>query len=210
MKRTFDLVMSVLLIALFSPFLLLSALLVKAGSSGPLFYRGVRIGRQSRPFRIFKFRTMVVDAEAGGTATGARDPRVTGAGQFLRRTKLDELPQLFNVLLGDMSFVGPRPEVEEHTSVYSAEEREALSVRPGITDLSSVYFYRLNDLLGTDDPNAVFIAKYRTVKNGLRVEYVRHRSAWLDLSILVATATCVLTGGRLVIRLSPRIRPVAR
>lgn len=210
MKRTFDITMSVLLIALFSPFLILSALLVKVGSSGPLFYRGVRIGFQARPFRIFKFRTMVENAEAGGTATGARDPRVTGAGQFLRRTKLDELPQLFNVLVGDMSFVGPRPEVEEHTSVYSAEEREALSVRPGITDLSSVYFYRLNDLLGTEDPNAVFIAKYRHVKNALRVEYVRHQSAWLDLSILIATATCVLSGGRFVIRLSPHIRPVAR
>ena len=160
-----------------------------------MFYRGVRIGRFGRPFRIYKFRTMVPDAERSGTATGHNDSRITTAGSWLRRYKLDELPQLINVLKGEMSLVGPRPEVEEHTSVYSAEEQLILTAIPGITDLSSMRFVRLGELLGTEDPNKVFIERYRAEKNRLRLEYVRTRSFWLDLKIIFLTLWAI-TGGR--------------
>ena len=133
-----DILGSLVGLALLSPVLMGLALAVKLGDFGPVFYRGVRTGRFGKRFRIFKFRTMVVDAEhRGGTTTGRNDSRITPLGRFLRRHKLDELPQLINVLLGDMSFVGPRPEVAEYTEQYSDEERAILSVRPGITDLSS-------------------------------------------------------------------------
>jgi lipopolysaccharide/colanic/teichoic acid biosynthesis glycosyltransferase len=172
------------------------AMAIKAGSRGPVFYKGVRVGRFGRRFRIYKFRTMVPDAESGGTATGHDDPRITGVGRWLRRYKLDELPQLFNVLKGEMSLVGPRPEVEEHTSAYSAEEQLILTAVPGITDLSSIRFVRLGALLGTENPNQVFVEHYRAEKNSLRLEYVRTRSFWLDLKIIFWTFWSILTGGR--------------
>jgi lipopolysaccharide/colanic/teichoic acid biosynthesis glycosyltransferase len=194
-KRTLDLTAAVVgLLFLFIPFSVI-ALAIKADFSGPVFYRGVRVGRFGRRFRIFKFRTMARDAEAGGTATAHQDARITRLGSWLRRYKIDELPQLINVLKGEMSLVGPRPEVEEHTSVYSAEERLILTAVPGITDLSSVRFIRLGELLGTEDPNRVFIERYRSEKNRLRLEYVRTRSLRLDLKIIVMTVWA-LTGGR--------------
>jgi lipopolysaccharide/colanic/teichoic acid biosynthesis glycosyltransferase len=137
---------------------------------------------------MLKFRTMVVDAERiGGTATAHRDPRITRIGHFLRRCKLDELPQLINVLRGEMSLVGPRPEVLEHTSAYTAEENEILTVTPGITDFSSIRFINLGELLGSEDPNRVFIEKYRSTKNALRLEYVRRQSFSTDVKILLLT-----------------------
>jgi len=194
-KRAFDFTAAAVgLLLLTFPFSII-ALAIKAGSCGPVFYRGVRIGRFGRPFRIYKFRTMVPDAERSGTATGHNDSRITTAGSWLRRYKLDELPQLINVLKGEMSLVGPRPEVEEHTSVYSAEEQLILTAIPGITDLSSMRFVRLGELLGTEDPNKVFIERYRAEKNRLRLEYVRTRSFWLDLKIIVLTLWAI-TGGR--------------
>jgi lipopolysaccharide/colanic/teichoic acid biosynthesis glycosyltransferase len=194
-KRAFDFTAAAIgLLVLTIPFSVI-ALVIKAGSCGPVFYRGVRIGRFGRQFRIYKFRTMGSDAEAGGTATAHNDSRITAAGSWLRRYKIDELPQLINVLQGEMSLVGPRPEVEEHTSVYSAEERLILTAVPGITDLSSMRFIRLGELLGSEDPNKVFIERYRAEKNRLRLEYVRTRSFWLDLKIIVLTLWA-LTGGR--------------
>jgi lipopolysaccharide/colanic/teichoic acid biosynthesis glycosyltransferase len=194
-KRAFDFAAAAIgLLLLAFPFSLI-AVAIKAGSSGPVFYRGVRTGRFGRPFRIYKFRTMVLHAESRGTATGRNDSRITAVGRWLRRSKLDELPQLINVLKGEMSLVGPRPEVEEHTSVYSAEEQLILTAVPGITDLSSMRFIRLGELLGNEDPNRVFIERYRDEKNRLRLEYVRTRSFRLDLRIIFMTLWA-LTGGR--------------
>jgi lipopolysaccharide/colanic/teichoic acid biosynthesis glycosyltransferase len=187
-KRAFDIIGAAGGLLLLWPFFLAIALLIKIDSEGPVFYRGVRIGLDGRPFRIFKFRTMVEDAEIrGSTATGRGDPRITRAGMQLRPYKLDELPQLLNVMRGEMSIVGPRPEVEEHTSCYTEPEKVILSVKPGITDEASIRFYNLNELLGTEDPNGVFIARYRAEKNRLRVSYVEQRSFWGDLGIIFRT-----------------------
>lgn len=191
LKRAFDVVVSAIALLLLSPLLVVIAVLVKLGSRGPVLYRGERIGLHGQPFRIMKFRTMVVGADRGSSATGANDPRITRTGRFLRQYKLDELPQFLNVLNGEMSLVGPRPEVEEHTSVYSAEEQAILSVRPGITDFASIRFRDLGQLIGDDDPNRVFIEKYRDEKNRLRLEYVRRRSFLVDLQILATTVWCI-------------------
>jgi lipopolysaccharide/colanic/teichoic acid biosynthesis glycosyltransferase len=209
-KRAFDIAASLAALTVVAPLYFLVAFMVRHDSAGPILYRGERVGKDGRSFHILKFRTMIPDAERAGTTTAANDSRVTRVGAVLRKWKLDEMPQLLNVLKGDMSLVGPRPEVAEHTSAYTDEEREILSVRPGITDLSSIYFFRLNELLGSTDPHRVFVEQYRSVKNALRLEYVRSQSTWLDISILVATATTVLSGGRWVLRMSPHIRPIAR
>jgi lipopolysaccharide/colanic/teichoic acid biosynthesis glycosyltransferase len=193
-KRAFDLVAAATGVVLVSPLLLLIAVLVKLDSPGPVIYLGPRIGKDGKPFNIYKFRSMVANAEQlGTTATAHLDPRITRVGRFIRRYKLDELPQLFNVLAGDMSFVGPRPEVEEHTSCYSEEEKGILSVKPGITDFSSIRFVNLNQLLGTENANQVFIEKYRAEKNRLRLEYVRKQSFASDMRILAHTAWLIFT-----------------
>lgn len=187
-KRAFDVISASAGLLLLFPFFLVIALVIKLDSPGPVFFRGVRIGLDGRPFRIFKFRTMIQGAELNGaTATAHRDPRITRAGKWLRPYKLDELPQLFNVLGGEMSIVGPRPEVEEHTLCYTESEKIILSVKPGITDDASIRFYNLNELLGSEDPNRVFIEKYRAEKNRLRVSYVQRRSFWGDLAIIART-----------------------
>jgi len=209
-KRLFDIVGAAAGLIVLSPLFAIISGAIALESGRPIFYRGSRIGLLGRPFHILKFRTMVQDAESQGTTTAAQDPRITRIGRTLRRYKLDEIPQLLNVLYGEMSLVGPRPEVEEHTSVYTDEEREILRVLPGITDLSSVYFFRLNELLGSESPHERFVSEYRAVKNSLRLEYVRTRSAWLDCSILIATLTSVLSRGRWVLRLSRKVRPIAR
>ncbi len=188
LKRAFDLVFALAGLILLSPLLLVIAVCIKLDSRGPVFYRGVRVGRWERRFRIFKFRTMRPDAEqVGTTSTGHNDPRITRVGRWLRPYKLDELPQLINVLKGEMSLVGPRPEVEEHTAEYSPEEQIILSVRPGITDYASLEFYNLNELVGSDDPRGVFIAKYRPEKNRLRVLYVRNHTFWGDFVLIFRT-----------------------
>jgi lipopolysaccharide/colanic/teichoic acid biosynthesis glycosyltransferase len=191
-KRSVDLFLSALGLILISPLLLLIALAIKLDSSGPVFYRGVRTGRYGAPFRIWKFRSMLVGLESLGGTTGKDDPRVTRIGRLLRRHKLDELPQLMNVLAGEMSLVGPRPELDEHTSVYEGEEKLILSVRPGITDYASVQFRNLNDLVGSEDPHRVFIEKFRPEKNRLRLAYVKQQSLKEDMKILFKTLVCVV------------------
>ena len=172
-----------------SPLLATIALLIKLDSQGPVFYRGVRTGRYGVPFRVFKFRTMVERAERlGGTSTAASDPRITRIGKWLRNYKIDELPQLLNVLKGEMSLVGPRPEVEEYTGLYTSEERLILSVPPGITDLSSIRFRDLNEILDeADDADRYFAENVLPIKNQLRLEYVRNRSLRLDFKIIFRT-----------------------
>jgi lipopolysaccharide/colanic/teichoic acid biosynthesis glycosyltransferase len=188
MTRLFDIVVASLGLLFLFPLLLLFAVLVKLDSPGPVFYRGRRTGRYGVEFRIFKFRTMVVDAEqVGGTSTAANDFRITRIGGFLRKYKLDELPQLLNVLKGEMSIVGPRPEVEEYTSCYDDEERIALTVRPGITDYASICFVNLGEVLGSEDADRVYVERVRPIKNQLRVKYVRERSFAGDLKIIALT-----------------------
>jgi lipopolysaccharide/colanic/teichoic acid biosynthesis glycosyltransferase len=189
LKRLTDVAVSLIAIIFFCPLMLVLAALIKLGSPGPVFYRGERAGRGGAPFRILKFRSMIVDAERkGGFSTAIDDPRLTYIGRFLRRYKLDELPQFFNVLLGDMSLVGPRPQVLYYTSRYTGDEVLILTVTPGITDLASLYFVDMDAVLGTGNVDARYQTVIEPVKNRLRIRYVREQSYLLDLRILVETA----------------------
>lgn len=195
-KRVFDVLVALTLLVYLSPLLVVLALLVMCTSRGPALYRGIRTGLHGVPFSMWKFRTMIVDAEREGTTTRLGDARITRVGGWLRRTKLDELPQLANVLTGDMSLVGPRPEVAEHTDAYTADERAILTVRPGITDFASLRFADLARELGTDDPHGEYVRRVRAEKNALRLKYVREQSFAVDVEILARTA--LLVGRRLV------------
>lgn len=185
LKRTFDFVSALCGLIVLWPFFLLISILIKIDTRGPIFYKGIRTGLHGKPFRIFKFRSMIPND--GSTATAHHDPRITKIGKFIRRYKIDELPQLINVLKGEMSIVGPRPEVEEHTSVYTDAEKIILTVHPGITDFSSIRFINLNELLGSEDANKVFKEKYRDEKNKLRIKYVEERSFSVDMKIIFMT-----------------------
>lgn len=188
-KRLFDAVSAAVGLIILSPFLLLVALLIIVEDGGSILYRGVRVGRQARRFFICKFRTMVVDAENhGGTSTSDDDKRITRIGGVLRRWKLDELPQLWNVFTGDMSLVGPRPQVEHDVAKYTEEERAILGVNPGITDWSSIRFRNEGEILkGKPDPDQAYIDLIRPEKIRLQLHYVRHRSFFTDLKIIWAT-----------------------
>lgn len=188
-KRLTDIAVSLIAIIVIGPLMLVLAVLIKLDSPGPVFYRGERAGRAGATFRILKFRSMVVDAERkGGFSTAIDDPRLTSIGRFLRKYKLDELPQFFNVLFGDMSLVGPRPQVLYYTSRYTGDELLILMVRPGITDLASLYFVDMDAVLGTGNVDDRYQAEIEPVKNQLRIRYVREQSYLLDLRILVETA----------------------
>ena len=195
-KRVFDTVCSLLGLGVLAlPFLVVAAL-VKLHDGGPVFHQGVRIGRRGKPFRIFKFRTMVVNADRiGGPSTADGDPRVTGVGRFLRKYKLDELPQLINVVVGQMSLVGPRPEVPEYVGLFTEEEKAILSVRPGITDWASIWNPDEGALLaGATDPEKAYLDEVRPQKIRLQLKYVREHSFWVDLKILFLTLTTLLFG----------------
>ena len=194
MKRTFDLVVASVGLVLLSPIWLASALCIKLDDGGPVLYGGWRVGRFGVPFRMLKFRTMVADAESlGGTSTAADDPRITRVGAVLRRYKVDELPQLLNVLCGQMSLVGPRPQVQWAVERYSVDDRIALSVRPGITDLASIQFADEAEILrGAADPDQTYMQLIHPEKMRLAREYVAGHSFWLDLRILARTAAAVL------------------
>ena len=192
-KRGLDIAVSTVGLGLCWPLLASIAVAVRLDSPGPAFYRPQRTGLHGAPFRMFKFRTMVTGADRiGPSTTGARDPRVTRLGEFLRSRKLDELPQLLNVLRGEMSIVGPRPELFEYTDGYSDTERRILDVKPGITDLASLAFFRLDLVVGGDDPDAVFRTEVLPRKNALRLAYVERQSLALDLQIIGRTAVAVL------------------
>jgi lipopolysaccharide/colanic/teichoic acid biosynthesis glycosyltransferase len=189
-KRIFDFLVSLFGLVIFSPLFLAIAILIKLDSEGPVFYRGERIGKDGKPFRIFKFRTMVKDAEKmGGPSTSADDPRLTKIGKFLRKYKLDELPQLINVLKGEMSLVGPRPEVKMYVDMLKPEEKEIiLSVKPGMTDLASLWDFHEEEVLkGSKDPEKAYLEKIRPKKVQLQIEYVKNRSFLLDLKIILKT-----------------------
>lgn len=187
-KRALDIILSLIVIVALGPLMAVLAVLIKVNSTGPVFYCGERAGIHGSVFHIFKFRSMVADAESkGGFSTAINDSRLTPIGRFLRKHKLDELPQLFNVLLGDMSLVGPRPQVLYYTSRYVGEELLILSVRPGITDLASLYFSDMDAILGSGDVDARYQAEVEPVKNQLRIRYVLEQSFFLDLRILIET-----------------------
>ena len=196
LKRIVDVVLAATALLVLAPVLLVFAALIVLGDAGPVFYRGVRIGRRGRPFRIYKFRTMVVDAEKrGGSSTAGDDPRITRVGAFLRAHKLDELPQLINVIVGDMSLVGPRPQVAWAVELYKPHERALLDVRPGMTDVASICFRNEAEiLLGSENPDRDYLEKIAPEKHRLGLEYIKRQSIGLDLRILVATAFAVLGG----------------
>jgi lipopolysaccharide/colanic/teichoic acid biosynthesis glycosyltransferase len=194
MKRGFDFVSSLFGLILISPVLVTVAVLIKKEDGGPVFYRGVRVGRFGKTFRIFKFRTMVVNAEKlGGASTADDDARITKVGKFIRKFKLDELPQLINVLKGEMSIVGPRPEVQMYVDMFTEEEKAILSVRPGITDWASVWNPDEGAILaGSPDPEKTYMEKIRPEKIRLQLKYMRERSFLVDLKIILETLVTVL------------------
>ncbi len=188
-KRCFDIVLASIGLILFTPLFLYIALRIYKEDKGPIFYRGERVGLRGKPFRIYKFRTMVVNAEkVGPSSTSDDDPRITKIGRFLRKYKLDELPQLINVLKGEMSFVGPRPEVPSEVATYNEEERKILSVRPGITDWASLTYHNEGEILkGAEDPHQAYREKIRPGKIKLAMKYVDKQSFFIDLRIIADT-----------------------
>jgi lipopolysaccharide/colanic/teichoic acid biosynthesis glycosyltransferase len=189
-KRIFDLVLSLLGIVLLGPFFMMVAIWIKLDSPGPVFFRQVRVGQFGKTFRIFKFRTMCLDAETkGGQITVGKDNRITHSGRFLRRHKIDELPQLLNVVLGDMSLVGPRPEVPRYVDLYPSQVRDViLSVPPGITDFASIEYKDENSILGAaEDAERAYVEEVMPAKLIYYEKYVRERSLWLDLRLIFAT-----------------------
>jgi lipopolysaccharide/colanic/teichoic acid biosynthesis glycosyltransferase len=193
LKRFFDILFSAIGIILLAPLVAILALAIKKSSSGPVLYRGMRVGRGGKLFRMLKFRTMVVNAEAlGGSCTSDDDPRITSIGRRLRKYKLDELPQLLNVLRGEMSFVGPRPEVKQYVAMYSEEEKQILSLRPGVTDLATLWDSDEGALLaGSSDPERIYLETIRPEKMRLQLEYVRKRTLLLDFRIVCSTVALV-------------------
>lgn len=193
-KRLFDILSSLIGLILISLILLVIAILIKKEDGGPIFYRGARVGRFGKPFRIFKFRTMVMNAEKlGGPSTADDDPRITKIGKFIRKFKLDELPQLLNVLKGEMSIVGPRPEVQMYVDMFTEEEKAILSVRPGITDWASIWNPDEGAILeGSPDPERTYMEKIRPEKIRLQLKYVRERSLLVDMKIILKTLETVL------------------
>ena len=193
-KRIFDLLLVGVALLLLAPFLLLIGLLIKLSGRGPVFFSQTRIGLEGRPFRLWKFRTMVVGAERqGGQLTAAGDPRVSAVGGWLRRFKIDELPQLWNVLIGDMSLVGPRPEVPRYVTFNDSIWRSILQVRPGITDPASLVYRHEDDVLaGSDDPDLHYRVFVLPHKLNLNLPYIRQASLWLDVKLVLFTVRHVL------------------
>ena len=190
MKRFFDILFSLLFLLLLLPLFLLLALLISTTSPGGAFFRQVRVGKDGGEFRLLKLRTMRPGSEATGQITvGGNDPRVTGIGRVLRKSKCDELPQLLNVLVGDMSVVGPRPEVPKYVDLYTPDQRRVLSVRPGITGPASLEYINENELLGrSNDPERTYIEEVMPAKLAIDLRYIEQASFALDMRIILATA----------------------
>jgi len=197
--RLFDLVVSIVGLIILSPILVFIAISIISGSKGEVFYRGVRIGKNGIPFRIFKFRTMVMDAESIGPAsTSGDDPRITKIGKTMRRYKLDELPQLINVFFGEMSFVGPRPEVKKFVDQYTAEEQIILTVRPGITDWASLHFPNEDEILDSHkdeypDADEAYMIYIRPEKLRLQMKYVKNNNVFIDIIIILKTISTIVS-----------------
>lgn len=195
MKRIFDIIASGLGLVILSPLFLILAIWIKCDSKGPVFYRQVRVGKNNKDFRIFKFRSMRVGSDKGSLVTiGGRDPRVTRSGYFIRKFKLDEFPQLINVFVGDMSLVGPRPEVRHYVDYWTPEQMHVLDVRPGITDPASIKFRNENELLEqAEDPEKYYIEVVMQEKLKLYLEYVQNHSFQGDIKLIFQTFKVIIT-----------------
>lgn len=194
LKRTFDIVTSGCGLIILSPLLLIIAICIKCDSNGPVFYRQVRVGRNNKDFRIYKFRSMKIGSDKAGLITiGGRDPRVTRSGYYIRKYKLDELAQLINVFVGDMSLVGPRPEVRKYVDMYTPEQMHVLDVRPGITDLASIRYRNENELLEkAEDPDKYYIEVIMQDKLRINLEYVAKHSLGYDIKLIFNTILAIL------------------
>lgn len=195
-KRLFDFVSALMAVILLSPFLVTIAIMVALSSKGPVFYRQKRVGRNNRDFLIFKFRTMYVNSDRGSLLTiGGKDTRITPVGYYLRKYKLDELPQLINVLIGEMSIVGPRPEVRKYVDLYSAEQLRILDVRPGLTDDASLAFSNESDLLAlAEDPEKEYREKIMPAKLALNLQYIQKMNLLYDLKLILRTLAKIVSG----------------
>jgi len=191
-KLIFDFTFSLVGLILVAPLLIVIGIAIKANSDGPILYKGLRTGRYGKPFYIYKFRSMVIGADKGAGTTSRNDPRLTSIGRYIRKYKLDEFPQLLNVLKGEMSFVGPRPELPRYTEKYQGKELLILTVKPGITDYSSLQFSNLNDLICDSEPDKYFENNILSAKNRLRIKYVETRTFAGDIKLIILTIFTVL------------------
>lgn len=189
LKRLFDIIASLIGIILLLPFFIAICIAMIVSCGFPLFYLQTRVGKNGKDFKLFKFRTMHLDADKKGLLTvGGRDPRVTSIGYYLRKYKLDELPQLFNVLFGTMSLVGPRPEVRKYVDLYTKEQQQVLSVKPGITDFASLEYINENDLLAkSDNPEKTYIEEIMPAKLALNMKYIQQQGILVDFKIILNT-----------------------
>ncbi len=194
LKRLFDISSSLIALLLLLPVFILLIILISIDSSGGAFYRQLRVGKNAKLFKILKFRTMHKGSDKKGLLTvRGRDPRLTRIGYFLRQYKLDELPQLFNVLIGDMSIVGPRPEVPKYVEMYTQEQRQVLSVKPGLTDPASMCYLHENELLReSDNPEETYINEVMPKKLEISMEYINKRSFWYDMKLILRTISGIL------------------
>jgi lipopolysaccharide/colanic/teichoic acid biosynthesis glycosyltransferase len=195
-KRLFDLIIALPLLLLVSPILIIIAFLIKLNSKGPVFYLQQRVGFKGKDFFIYKFRTMRIGADKLGLLTvGGRDPRVTTVGYFLRKYKLDELPQLINVVNGSMSLVGPRPEVRKYVNLYSSEQKNVLLAKPGITDYASIEYADENNLLAaSSDPEKTYIDEIMPAKLKLNMKYIAEQGVFTDVKIIFLTVQRIIRG----------------
>lgn len=195
MKRAFDIVTSAIGLLLLSPLFLVVSIWIKVDSKGPVFFRQIRVGKGNKDFKIYKFRSMYLDSDKKGLITvGGRDSRVTRSGYFIRKFKIDELPQLINVLIGDMSIVGPRPEVRKYVNYYTPEQMRVLTIRPGITDPASIRYRNENDLLAAvDNPESYYVDVIMQDKLALNLMYVDNHSIVTDLMLILKTICAVFS-----------------
>ncbi|MDP4266725.1 MAG: sugar transferase [Bacteroidota bacterium] len=193
-KRIFDVLFSLFILILFSPFLIIIALLIKLNDGGSVFYMAPRVGLNGKLFHMFKFRTMIVNADKTGvSSTALNDSRITSVGKFLRKYKLDELPQFINVFIGNMSIVGPRPEIKKFTDMYTAEEKVILQVKPGITDYASIWNPDEGKILaGHPDPDQAYFELIRPEKIRLQIKYINEKSFLTDIKIILLTVKAIL------------------
>ena len=194
-KRFFDIVVSLILVIIFSPFLIIFSFLIWKQDWHSPFYVAPRVGKNEKIFKMIKFRSMIVNADKSGVdSTSANDSRITPLGNFIRKYKIDELPNFFNILLGEMSFVGPRPNVKRETELYTIEEKHLLTVRPGITDLASIVFSDEEDILeGSLDPDLDYNQLIRPWKSRLGIFYINKRSIWMDIQLMFLTAVAIIS-----------------
>jgi lipopolysaccharide/colanic/teichoic acid biosynthesis glycosyltransferase len=193
-KRIFDIFFSLIVLTILSPILLVIIILILTDSKGGAFFHQIRVGKEGKEFRLHKFRTMKPAAESAGQLTvGMRDSRITKIGYYLRKSKMDEMPQLWNILVGEMSVVGPRPEVPKYVAMYSESQKEVLSVKPGLTDYASIKYVKENEILEkSSNPEQTYIDEIMPEKLALNIQYIREKSLLVDLKIIVNTALAIV------------------